>query len=302
MDELAELLKDPRAGKQTAETISGLSGSDEGAELIRSASALISALVEVCSECIDDSSTGVPFHALACLVNVTADQAFAEELAASSDIIKACVSLILDHAGGATEGAASMLLTNLTRHPQGASKLAALNCAARLLNRLVATNMKATQLEYDHNIDHIASILCNLSQVEEGRAQLMGKDVFPSLLLCSFPNNTRLLGILSTIKNCTVDEERHSEIFDLCDDSPNLSITLVFPIAGGGRPLSQFDMEKMPEEVVELAKNGTACEDVEGRRVALEALLKLCTSRRGRDYFRLQIYFFRAPPHTCSFG
>jgi hypothetical protein len=71
----------------------------------------------------------------------------------------------------------------------------------------------------------------------------------------------------------------------LAEDKVNILPYLLYPLVGP-EPLSEDDIEGMPAFLAKLAPNKMREEDVESRKLLVEALTLLTGTRRGRDFMR----------------
>lgn len=137
---------------------------------------------------------------------------------------------------------------------------------------------------------YVSSVLCNISQLQQGRDVLRRKStnlltqLLPQL---RSPNTVRRRGIASAVRNCCFEEEDHWWLME----EVNLVPHVLYPIMG---PDDVINMT--PEDAVAIGidplvtlrgEKGKRREaDVSIRRTLLETLLLFCSSRRGREGLR----------------
>ncbi|KAI8802565.1 hypothetical protein BJ742DRAFT_536913 [Cladochytrium replicatum] len=92
-------------------------------------------------------------------------------------------------------------------------------------------------------------------------------------------------GVASAVKNCCFAVEVHRELLDDSGNGVDVLPMILLPLMGN-EDYSDEDMGGMPDELQLLEDDKTREPDIKIRRILLETLLLLATTRHGRDVMR----------------
>ncbi|KAM6411160.1 protein HGH1 homolog [Pluvialis apricaria] len=268
--ELAALLA-PAAGEAAragaAEAALALSGSPAGRRLLAGQPAALSALLELAA------GPGPPAarHARACLVNVSA------EPAARGPLLAALPALL----GLLPEGAACGVLANLCRE-RGAAR--------RVLRGLrergsgLAPLLQA--LGEPRPPPQLGALLCNLSQLPEGRRGLLDRSRCSVQRLLPFTqyrdSAVHRRGIVGALRNCCFEYEDHEW---LLSEEVDILPFLLLPLAGP-EEFPEDEMERLPVDLQYLPPDKQREEEPDIRKMLLEAVMLLTATKAGRHVVR----------------
>jgi len=179
----------------------------------------------------------------------------------------------------------AMLLNNLTTNEKGAASLLQIKeplfgvSILKLFEIFVFKEVKGREDPYAW----IASILMNITQLEDGRALILNKDrsIFPLLFpFVSDSNINRRRGILGVIRNCCFDTENIAWALT----ETNLILTLMLPLRGS-EVLSEEDMEGMDSSLHNkiIGPNKVREKDLECRKTIVECFMLLCKKKNNRE-------------------
>ncbi|ELR20443.1 uncharacterized protein ACA1_195250 [Acanthamoeba castellanii str. Neff] len=205
--------------------------------------------------------------AYTCLINLSEDNEYAGMMLQRP---RFCVSLVRnltneEHQLGELD---VLLLNNLTRLEEGSRQLLQVGESLEgfYLEKLVEILVSKRGDERKDPYAWIARVLMNVSQLPEARKILLDekRDIFKDLLKdIQHRNPIRKRAVLGAIKNCCFEQRKHAWL--LAEDKVNILPYLLYPLLGPN---------KMREE------------DVESRKLLVEALTLLTGTRRGRDFMR----------------
>ncbi|KNC86628.1 hypothetical protein SARC_01257 [Sphaeroforma arctica JP610] len=131
----------------------------------------------------------------------------------------------------------------------------------------------------------LGAVFANISRLPEGRAIVINKEKFAFQRLLTFLNHTepvRRGGVVAMIRNVAFDAELHMW---LLGDDVNILPALLLPLAGP-EEFDEEEMEGMPDDLQYLDDDKTREPDIALRKMLVETLLQLCTTRSGRDTLR----------------
>ena len=131
----------------------------------------------------------------------------------------------------------------------------------------------------------VPALITNLSQLEEVRQTIVSENQLISKLFEVFDktaNNTVKNAIICIVRNCCFDTELHQK---LLDPENEILVKLVLPIAGP-EELDEEDNSKLPIDLQYLGTDKTREKDSEIRKLLMESLLLLCSTRFGREVIR----------------
>lgn len=225
--------------------------------------------------------------AYTCLINLSEDNEYAGMMLQRP---RFCVSLVRnltneEHQLGELD---VLLLNNLTRLEEGSRQLLQVGESLEgfYLEKLVEILVSKRGDERKDPYAWIARVLMNVSQLPEARKILLDekRDIFKDLLKdIQHRNPIRKRAVLGAIKNCCFEQRKHAWL--LAEDKVNILPYLLYPLVGP-EPLSEDDIEGMPAFLAKLGPNKMREEDVESRKLLVEALTLLTGTRRGRDFMR----------------
>jgi hypothetical protein len=151
----------------------------------------------------------------------------------------------------------------------------------------------------DDGWQHVASLLCNVSQIQDGRDMLRRRStrILPRLLVeLKSPSVVRRRGVSAALRNCCYETGDHDWLLH----EVGVVAHLLLPLAGpeplkideldGMEPLLKEALESLGERKVREA-------DDETKMSLCSALHLLCTSKNSRQYLRR----FRAYPIIRNF-
>lgn len=131
-----------------------------------------------------------------------------------------------------------------------------------------------------------AAYLNNLCQSETVRCCLIKNKLFSSLfeLYNEYLDDAELRRyIIELVRNCCLDYKYHPLIIN--DEDEQFLIDLVFPLAGGEEMADQ-EMRSLPLDLQYLPLNKKRENDKNIRRLLIESIHLLCTTRYGRELVR----------------
>ncbi|PVD33026.1 hypothetical protein C0Q70_08474 [Pomacea canaliculata] len=136
------------------------------------------------------------------------------------------------------------------------------------------------------NMNQLPAVLMNLAQVQDVRQELVShhEDLLQNLLpFMSFaPSVIRRRGIIGIVKNCCFEYDLHSV---LLGPEVDLLPRLLLPLAGP-EEFDEDDMERLPPDLQYLPPTQTREPDPESRKMLVQALTKLSSTRSGRAYLK----------------
>lgn len=247
---------------------------------------------------------GVAVNALGTLVNLCAD-GFEERISAMLDLravdrvyevatTPECQAVKRDYA--------LMLLANMTTTEEGARQ--AMDSAnsepilrGQRMRRLItsyvgasgpASTAGAVPEEETDSWQHISSVICNISQLQEGRDLLRRRstNILPQLLpQLESPNVIRRRGVAAAVRNCCYETSDHDWLLSEVGVVPRLLLSLAGP-----EPLDAPEREGMDpwllQRLDEAGPNKVREPDPEVRRSMLGAIQLLCTEKASRQHLR----------------
>ncbi|XP_075562246.1 protein HGH1 homolog [Pelecanus crispus] len=264
--ELAELLA-PAAGEAArtgaAEAALSLSGDAAGRRLLAGRPAVLAALLELAAGPCPPAAR----HALGCLVNVSA------EPAARGPLLAALPALL----GLLPGGPACGLLANLCRE-RGAAR--------RVLRGLrergpgLAPLLQA--LGEPRPPPQLGPLLCNLSQLPEGRRGLLDRSRCSVQRLLPFTqyrdSAVHRRGVVGALRNCCFEHEDHEW---LLSEEVDILPFLLLPLAGP-EEFPEDEMERLPADLQYLPQDKQREEEPDIRKMLLEAIMLLTATKAGR--------------------
>nr|CAG4638564.1 EOG090X08WK [Cyclestheria hislopi] len=258
----------------------GLTGTKEGRQLLCQNPLLFNKLCQL----FDDQQPSVATDASLALVNLSADEEFANEFFSKDcDIIEKLISIILNPDHELTDPCC-MALSNLTRRSCGCEN--AFPKVSQHLDKLIDIFCQENYNKKGAKLHYLASLLSNLSQIPPMREYIMDKSRCVLQRLSSFTDYKKSVvrrgGIIGMIKNCCFQTENHEW---LLSSSVDLLPKLLLPLAGP-EEFSDEENDKLPIELQYLGDDKVREEDPDIRKMLIEALIQLCATKFGREYLR----------------
>ncbi|XP_062490632.1 protein HGH1 homolog [Pezoporus occidentalis] len=251
-----------RAG--AAEAALSLSGSAAGRRLLAGQPRLLEALLALAA----GPGAEPARSARRCLLNVSA------EAAARGALLPALPALVPLVPAGPVCG----LLANLSRERGG----------ARAVLRALGSRWDALleALAQPRPPPELGPLLCNLSQVPEGRRRLLDRSrcaVQRLLPFTQYPHSAEhRRGIVGALRNCCFEHEHHEW---LLSEAVDILPFLLLPLAGP-EDLPEHDMERLPPDLQYLPQDKQREEEPDIRRMLLEAVMLLTATGPGRRRVR----------------
>ncbi|XP_027308639.3 protein HGH1 homolog isoform X1 [Anas platyrhynchos] len=252
-----------RAG--AAEAALSLSGSAEGRRLLAAHPAVLEALLGLAAGPRPCPAAG------RCLLNVAA------EPQARGPLLAALPALL----GLLPAGPACGALANLCRDPSGARRvLRGLEESGRGLEPLLGA------LGEPRPPPELGPLLCNLSQVPEGRRALLDRSRCSLQRLLPFTQYRDSVGhrrgIVGALRNCCFEHEHHEW---LLGDEVDILPFLLLPLAGP-EEFPEDEMERLPVDLQYLPPDKQREEEPDIRKMLLEAIMLLTATKAGRHAVR----------------
>jgi len=159
---------------------------------------------------------------------------------------------------------------------------------------LVCDNRQENEIDWDH----LAQVLCNLSQLTCVRKELTKHPTgqVKQLVRCikECKSQLRRKGMVGVVRNCSFDTECHQW---LLSEDVDIIPVLVYPLAGP-EELDEDENDKLPIELQYLEASKERDSDPEVRKMLLEALLQLCATKPGRKMMKdIGIYYLMRELH-----
>ena len=242
----------------------------------------------------------VAVNSLAALVNLSADQleGTAAAMMKAGAVPRVFETLTGDEASPSRIDGALMLLSNLTTTKEGAKEAMQTSLGDPVLvgarMRRVVERFLASPAPTGASGDaldawqHTASVLCNVSQIQDGRDLLRRRStkVLPRLVheLAS-PNPVRRRGVAAAMRNCCYETQDHDWLLS----EVNILAHLLLPLAGPEEFLAE-ERDGM-EEMVLVALDAEGASkvrepDEETRAAIFSALHLLACTKTSRQYMR----------------
>lgn len=267
-------------------TAAQLTGTPEGLQLLSSRPDALVALLQL----IRDPEASTAMNSMRTLVNLSAEESGAGALLAlgEPEVVGEMMKCIEDRDYPHADFACGVL-ANLSKLP------------ALCLKVLERVNASPTRLEgltrilcqMDHNkkgakLHHLASVITNFSQLEEGRRQIMDKDGFVLNRLLPFmtceESKARRRSAVAIVHNCCFNKASHAW---LLGEEVEVVGRLLLPLAGPDT-FTEEENDRLPLDLQYLPDDKTREPDAEIRKLLLEALMQLCITRHGRERLRDQ--------------
>jgi len=285
--EVVEFLGSPRADvrKMGIQFMLQLANSEQGRKMILDADA-IPALCRLTGD-ISNTADG----AISCLINICADGGGINEML-KTDIINRIMETILSE-DCKIRNHALMLLANVTTTEEGSRKMLQFDEAE---GKLIGLHVHRLLRYYFHPVrgkdewQYVASILCNISQLEKGREVLTKKpgSVLERLLdELKSKNPIRRRGIVSTVRNCCFEEGLHDWLLYELRLVPKILYLLSGPEELAIEERAKLDSDLLCSLEIE-GINKIREPQAEIRLLLIETLVLLCSTVENRNFLRAQ--------------
>ncbi|KAM6089037.1 protein HGH1 homolog [Chlamydotis macqueenii] len=269
--ELAALLA-PAAGEAAragaAEAALALSGDAAGRRLLAGRPEALAALLELAA---GPGPAAAARRALGCLVNVSAEPAAREPLLAG---LPALLGLL-------PAGPACGVLANLCRE-RGAAR----TVLRALRERGCGLDPLLRALGEPRPPPELGPLLCNLSQLPEGRRGLLDRSRRSVQRLLPFTQYgdsvAHRRGVVGALRNCCFEHEDHEW---LLSEEVDVLPFLLLPLAGP-EEFPEDEMERLPADLQYLPPDKRREEEPDIRKMLLEAVMLLAATPGGRRALR----------------
>jgi len=277
----------------------GLSTSPEGASLILSSNEgrVISSILVLT---FADKSAPVVESCLKILINLTADDDDVAwsllNLPSHADLPKRLVKVVIDRKHVFADKACA-ILCNVTRSIRCSTRMAEViskessSSSSEDASETVSMHnlvIAMTTENYNEfaNLHFLAPFISNLTQVKAVRNFVMDEKRCVIQRLLPFMNYEkspeRRGGVIGILRNCCFDVEKHDW---LLGDDVDLLPRLLLPLAGP-EEFDDEDNEKLPEDLQYLPEDKEREPDPDLRKMLIETVFKLCTTKKCREYIR----------------
>jgi len=276
----------------------GLSNSPEGVSLIVSSNdgRVISSILVLT---FADKSAPVVENCLKILINLTVDDDVSWallNLTNSADLPKRLLRVVVDRKHVFADQVCG-ILCNLTRSTRCSLRMAEViaeesaeegdgdgGCVSMHNLVLALTTEKYNEFATLH---YLAPFISNLTQVKSVRNFVMDEKRCVIQRLLPFMNYEkspeRRGGVIGILRNCCFDVERHEWL--LMGDDVDLLPRLLLPLTGP-EEFDEEDNEKLPEDLQYLPEDKSREPDPDLRKMLVETIFKLCTTKKCRRYIR----------------
>lgn len=289
LDELISFLApsaQPPLREKALEYVVGLSGTEEG---LKSLEPRITNCVLALFDLTDDLNKTFREDVFKGLINLSSVEKAANKLSHQKEIVLKLLQIICDPTHTcADEGC--MVLSNLTRNSGNCQQI--LNCLEDPNIRQTIDLAKLVEVfctdgyNKSASLHSLGSVLANLTQLKEARKFVLDRDrcVVQRLLPYTqyMQSEVRRRGVVTALKNCCFETEHHEW---LLSDSVDILPYLLLPLAGP-EELDEDDMEGMPEDLQYLDEDKRREPDPVIRKLLIESIMKLCTTKVGRDIIK----------------
>eukprot|EP00099_Drosophila_melanogaster_P006350 NP_001247313.1 uncharacterized protein Dmel_CG6073, isoform B [Drosophila melanogaster] len=267
----------------------GLTGSSEGKSAILSLDEMLMAIFGLTF----DANQTVAKDAVLSLINLTSEEEaaikvfqLAKQLQPPFAIVEVAAKEITNEQSDLADPW-SMVLSNLTRVESLVHEI--LDTLERDDHTLPRLAKAFAQLDYNKKkakLHYLAPIFCNLTQVSRGRELCCHRkyELLEKLLpFASFEGSVvRRGGTIGILKNVCFDTVYHDVILN---EQSSILVAILQPLCGP-EEFSDEDNELLPIELQYLPESKTREEDPDLRKMLLECLLQLCSTRRSREILR----------------
>lgn len=259
-------------------------------------------VVRVLVRLIGDLNQTYVKDAMTALINLAEVAVFAVQMV-DRNVVSRVLDLLLESRDSKMTPLYTMLLSNVTRIPQGARKLLNLDDDASMKGYYVAkllplfltvpevkdstaSGSDSAALGADKNA-WLGSILVNSTTIQEGReiftdrANRLLKLLVPQM---SSKNPLRRRCSLGVIRNCLFDHKDHEWL--LSDPDMDLLNELLWLIRGPAPFEDAADTEGMVERLKNVPPTKRAEEDIECKKLIVDCLTLFSATRFGREFMK----------------
>lgn len=218
------------------------------------------------------------------LINLSGEDAIVILLCKDTDFPASLLEMVID-ASCPVVDAACMILANISRTTIGCKKVMDILKGSECSTDLAKLVEVFCNIGYNDkgNLHHLADVLENLTQVEDGRKFVLDKERCVIQRLLPFTqyasSDVRRRGVVAALRNCCFELDDHEW---LLSDTVDILPHLLLPLAGP-EELDEEDMEGLPDDLQYLDEDKTREPDPEIRKMIIEAVNKLCCRKVGRD-------------------
>nr|CAG4648739.1 EOG090X08WK [Polyphemus pediculus] len=218
------------------------------------------------------------------LINLSADEDITSKLVSDEmDILGIILNIIVDPEHKLADPAC-MALSNLTRVSKGSETV--YQKVFPMFETLIDVFCNEKFNKHGAKLHYLGAVFSNLSQVPAMREYLVNPDKSFLQKLVSFTDYQssviRRGGVIGMIKNCCFQTEYHER---LLSEAVDLLPKLLLPLAGP-EEFDEEDNDKLPIDLQYLGSDKTREEDPDIRKMLIEALTQLCSTKFGREYLR----------------
>lgn len=255
----------------------GVSGTPQGRRSLCQIPGLLAAILDLTSlsPIIRDS-----YHIL---VNVTSDPTSHSALLDVPALLPTLIGRLFDPQYEYADSVCSALC-NLSREEESCrSVISALPSSG--LGQIVDM-ICGPQYNPSCTLDYLGPLLCNLTQLAEGRDFLLDRSrcLIQRLLPYTHGSSSVLRrgGIVGTLRNCCFNHRDHRW---LLGEDVDLLPFLLLPLAGG-EEYSEEETETLPPDLQYLPEDKQREPDPDIRRMLIECLQLLCATQEGRSILK----------------
>ncbi|KAJ8313110.1 hypothetical protein KUTeg_010483, partial [Tegillarca granosa] len=265
------------------ENLFSLSGSDKGRKFIGSSDKFLEGILSL-TEDTDDKIQRLAYNTL---INVAAVEENCFKILKFPNIAVTWLAYSLDPTFELADSTCE-LMSNLTR-----PEMCAANVAVQVLQHRDKVSVKKMvdalcNVSYNSKakLHYLSPILQNLSQVSAIRREIMVKDQYVIQKILPFiefkESFIRRSGAVGILKNCCFDTGYHEW---LLSEKVDLLPRLLLPLAGP-EEFDDDDMERLPDDLQYLPPDKQREPDPDIRKMLIEAVFKLCTTKAGRKFVK----------------
>jgi len=276
------------------ESILGLTASEEGANLLSNVKELFMLLVTIAEK---DKSEAIRKDAALALINLSANKDVALKMTKLSDsdkLVNTLWSIIVNKVYPSADPAC-MILSNMT-----IEKVSCVNVYEILTKNKVSMSKiidvlcnqddsTGEEKEKSPKLHYLGPFVSNLSQLSGVREKLLADSCKLMSRLLPFTeyltSSVRRGGVIGAVRNCCFDTTYHEMLLTDMD----LLTRLLLPLAGPTPDtFDETEMETLPIDLQYLDEDKKIEEDADIRKLLLEALLQLCSTKKAREIIRDQ--------------
>ncbi|KAK3872404.1 hypothetical protein Pcinc_022504 [Petrolisthes cinctipes] len=267
-------------------TTAQLTGTPEGLKLLSCRGDILCAVVRL----VRDPETYTAKDAMRVLVNMSAEEEGATALLKLDgvEVVGKMVELVKDKEYAHADFACGVL-ANLSKRREHCQEVWKRVCDGP--TKLEGLIHILCQIDYNKKgakLHLLAPVITNFSQLPHGRRLMLDKESYVFQRLIPFmeykESKGRRMSVIATVHNCCFDKEYHPW---LLGDEVDLAPRLALPLAGPDT-FTLEENESLPPDLQFLPDDKEREQDVEVRKLLLQALMQLCITRSGREVLRDQ--------------